>query len=42
MDARTGADGVGVSETLKIGWGDGPVGMSERGCADVFGWSGLF
>ena len=33
-DARTCADGAGAREMLNT-WGDVPVGISERGCADV-------
>ena len=39
MDARTCADGVGEGNNWK--WvGEGPVGMSARGCADVCGRCG--
>ena len=38
-DARTCADGAGVREMLN-GWGEAPVGISERGCADVCGRCG--
>ena len=42
---RTCADGMGAREKLEIGkvgngWGEGVVGMSERGYADVCGWCG--
>ena len=40
MDTRTRADGVGARETVGNGWGAGPVGRSERGCADVCGRCG--
>ena len=42
MAGRTCADVTGARE-VGNGWGDGPVGMSERGCADVcrrYGCSG--
>ena len=42
---RTCADGMGARKKLEIGkvgngWGEGVVGMSERGYADVCGWCG--
>ena len=45
VDVQTCADGMGARDKLEIGkvgngWGEGVVGMSERGCADVCGRCG--